>query len=91
MPEATPVQSSQQEICARRGSRWLSRDDLQAHLAASIRLENIGLLLGAGASSGGVGGKSMSQIWSAFAASYAQSYKWLVKERFVVEWETPNV
>ena len=91
VPHVTP--SKQTPICcARRGSQWMSRDDLQAHLAALVRLENVGVLLGAGASMGPLGGMTIAALWEHFAATYPKSQKWLNDERFVAATgSVPNV
>ena len=78
-------------LCVRRGSRWLTEDELCAHLAASVRLENVGVLLGAGASVGALGGKTMSGLWQDFAAVHKESYDKLVEQKFVAHEETPDV
>ena len=44
-----------------RGSRQLTSEEFLAHLALAIRLENVGVLLGAGASKG-VGGMVMTDV-----------------------------
>ncbi len=48
-----------------RGGEPLSEDDLRAHIASALRLENIGLLLGAGTSVA-AGGQTIKQIWLSF-------------------------
>jgi len=75
--------TSDDAICARRGGQWLSQTDLRAHLAAGIRLENVGALLGAGASVGPLGGQTITQLWDAFSAEYADSLDWLKNNGFV--------
>lgn len=78
-------------LCIRRGSEWLKdRDDLTAHLAALLRLENVAVLLGAGASRGPLGGMTMMALWELFESEYANSAKWLKANRFVGE-APPNV
>ena len=42
-------------FCARRGSQWLDEQDLLAHLVVLVRVENLGALLGSGASAGSLG------------------------------------
>lgn len=80
-------------LCARRGSQWLSAEDLSAHLAALLRLENVGVLLGAGASMGsGLGGMTMKSLWERFLSDFSTSYQWLVDEHFIAgDGSTPNV
>lgn len=77
--------------CIRRGGQWLSETDFQAHLATMLRLENIGVLLGAGASMGPLGGRGLAALWKAFETSYSASAKWLKTERFVDGATAPNV
>ena len=54
-----------------RGDEPITQEDLKAHLAALLRLENIGFFLGSGASVG-PGGKTISQLWLDFWV-YAES------------------
>jgi hypothetical protein len=70
-------------ICAQRGQQWLTREDLRAHLAALLRLENVGALLGSGASVGPLGGKTIAILWQEFESRYAASKKWLEDKGFI--------
>jgi hypothetical protein len=70
---------------------------LRAHLATLLRLENVGVLLGAGASVG-VGGQTVKQLWKSFVEEFDESASWLLHEGFVSEQDvdldhtnTPNV
>ena len=45
-----------------RGDESIAEEDLRAHIAALLRLENVGIFLGAGASVV-LGGKTIEQIW----------------------------
>jgi hypothetical protein len=56
--------------------------ELQAHLAALLRLENIGLLLGAGASVS-AGGKTMAGLWDDFLATTRDAAEWLFEQNFI--------
>lgn len=56
--------------------------ELQAHFAALLRLENVGLLLGAGASVA-AGGKTMRGLWGDFVEVTPDATQWLVDQRFV--------
>lgn len=76
------------QFFAARGSRVLSEEEFLSHLALASRLENIAVLLGAGASKG-VGGQAMSDIWSTFCAEEADSVAWLSEQRFIPEVENP--
>ena len=53
-----------------------ARNDLVALLALGLRLDNVGIFLGAGASCG-AGGMTMRRIWQAFASSSPNSITWL--------------
>ena len=67
---------------AYRGSRKLSTKELRAHLASLLRLENVGVLLGAGASIE-AGGRAMSNIWKKFETSNSADHKWLYENDFL--------
>lgn len=81
-PAPTPPSTSK-SICARRGSQWLTPEGLEAHLAAVLRLENVGVLLGAGASKGPLGGRTMAEVWERFQLKCGPSADWLRDEGFV--------
>ena len=49
-------------ITSIRGDESITEEDLRAHIAALLRLENVGIFLGAGASVV-LGGKTVEQIW----------------------------
>lgn len=73
-----------------RGSRQLTSDEFLAHLALAIRLENVGVLLGAGASKG-VGGMVMSDVWSLLEKEYAAHTQFLRDGNFLAASEQGNV
>lgn len=56
--------------------------ELQAHLATLLRLESVGILLGAGASVA-AGGKTMWNLWDDFVESSPDEAQWMVENRFV--------
>lgn len=56
--------------------------ELQALLATLLRLENVGLLLGAGASVA-AGGKTMARLWDDFVDTSAEQAQWLSDQGFV--------
>lgn len=56
--------------------------ELQAHLATLLRLENVGVLLGAGASVA-AGGKTMWTLWADFVDTSPKEAQWLVDNGFV--------
>jgi hypothetical protein len=60
------------------------KDELafRAHLATLLRLENVGLLLGAGASVP-AGGKTMWTLWSDFVNASPDDAKWLLEQGFI--------
>jgi len=66
----------------RGATRFGDEIELQAHLAALLRLENVGLLLGAGASVA-AGGKTMRGLWEDFVEVTPDAAYWLVEQNFV--------
>ena len=83
MTPTAPPSSPAGTLCARRGSHWLSSDELEAHLAAALRLENIGVFLGAGSSLKPLGGRTVPQLWNEFQNENASSVDWLRAESFL--------
>lgn len=75
----TPTTAQQPVL---RGTQWLTKNELRAHLAALVRLENVSVLLGAGASSGPLGGLTMSELWERFCAVSKKSFDWLGENGF---------
>ena len=73
-----------------RGSRQLSREEFESHLALAIKLENVALLLGAGASKS-VGGMIMSDVWSLLKSDHAQEVDFLREQNFAPNDGQPNV
>lgn len=71
-----------ESLCAFRGTTKLTENTLRAHLASILRLENIGVLLGAGASVG-AGGKTMVELWEHFKKESADEEKWLKAEGYL--------
>lgn len=72
-------------LIAIRGATVLTDEtDLQAYLAALLRLENIGLLLGAGASCS-AGGLTMLELWDAFVTTSPDDAAWLKEQNFILE------
>ena len=67
---------------AYRGGRELSEKELRAHLASLLRLENVGVLLGAGASID-AGGLGMKDIMETFELNYSNDHSWLEDEGFI--------
>ena len=86
-----PTLATTASTCVRRGNQWLKQDDLEAHLAAVVRLENVGVLLGAGASMGVLGGKTIVDLWKDFTSSCHRSSDWLHNEGFVSAGANVNV
>lgn len=79
-----------EQFFALRGSRSLSKEEFESHLALAIRLENVAVLLGAGASKC-IGGRTMDDVWSAIERDHAGEVTWLRDQRFLAEDETPNI
>lgn len=73
-----------------RGSRSLTKEEYASHLALAIRLENVAVLLGAGASKA-VGGHLMTDIWRNFSADAAASRQWMDNNNFLSGAGTENV
>jgi hypothetical protein len=69
-------------ITAVRGSKSIEEQDFLVYLASLLRLENVGVLLGAGASCPS-GGKTMAQMWAAFVAKSRDDAEWLVSQGFL--------
>lgn len=70
------------DFYARRGGRSLTEDEFRSHVALAVRLENVGVLLGAGASKG-AGGRLMLDVWRDFCHAYFESATWMRDQRFV--------
>lgn len=68
-------------VCVR-GDVSLSEQELKAHLAAVLRLENIGAFLGAGCSVD-AGGQTISVLWKTFVRNNRDSAKRLADGGFV--------
>lgn len=70
-------------FAAHRAGRALADEtELRAYLASLLRLENIGMLIGAGASCG-AGGKTMAGVWADFLGTSAGDAKWLLDNSLV--------
>ncbi|NLG85297.1 MAG: hypothetical protein GX493_11985 [Firmicutes bacterium] len=69
------------ETRAIRGGKLLSNEEFRAHLALATRLENVGVLLGAGASIS-AGGKILQGVWEDFGNTYPDNAAWLTEEGF---------
>lgn len=65
-----------------RGNRVLNQDELRAHLIQVFRLENVGVLLGAGASKG-AGGLLVSELWNHFATTAPNDVQWCKRHKFL--------
>ncbi|QPH46124.1 SIR2 family protein [Pseudomonas fulva] len=72
-------------FAAIRGGTALSDEtELEAHLASLLRLENVGLLLGAGASVA-AGGLTMIALWTDFVRTSPAEAAWMVAHGFIDE------
>lgn len=69
-------------VAIRGASRLTDELELQAHLASLLRLENVGLLLGAGASVD-AGGHTMVALWRNFVGQCADEAAWLLENGFL--------
>ena len=88
--DTTRSPSATMKPSALRGGQTLSAEELQAHLAAVTRLENVGVLLGAGASQV-LGGQTMDEIWKNFSNKYPESKAWLEQKKFVPSGDGVNL
>lgn len=68
----------------RGGTALADETELEAHLASLLRLENIGLLLGAGASVA-AGGLTMIALWTRFVTECPGDAAWMVEHGFIRE------
>ncbi|WP_434674463.1 SIR2 family anti-phage-associated protein [Pseudomonas sp. R1-15] len=66
----------------RGGTDLADETELEAHLASLLRLENIGLLLGAGASVA-AGGLTMIALWTRFVTECPEDAAWMVEHGFI--------
>jgi hypothetical protein len=66
----------------RGGTALEDQTELEAHLASLLRLENVGLLLGAGASVA-AGGLTMIALWTKFVTECAGDAAWMVEHGFI--------
>ena len=72
-------------ITAYRGGKPITDElELQAYLASLLRLENVGLLLGAGASCS-AGGQTMRTLWTSFLRDSPADAEWLLSQKFITE------
>lgn len=78
-------------LCVRRGSRWLAREDHEAHVATLLRLENIGVFLGAGASTGNLSGRTSRDTWRSFEEKASGAAAWLESNNFYDSQQSPNI
>lgn len=66
----------------RGGTALADETELEAHLASLLKLENIGLLLGVGASVA-AGGLTMRQLWVGFVTDCPGDAAWMVEHGFI--------
>ena len=75
-----------------RGSSSMAAPELRAHLAVTARTQNVGVLLGAGASVN-VGCPTMAGLWKRIGEDHAQTPLWLDENGFLTEGDpgSPNL
>lgn len=73
-------------VCVRGGSA-LDEQGVRAHLASVLRLENIAVLLGAGASVA-AGGMTVMQLWKNFIRDHSDSANRFASEGFIEQEDT---
>jgi hypothetical protein len=71
------------------GSKSISEDDFKSHLSSLCQLENIGVLLGAGASAG-CGGMTMAQVWTGFKTNNSHQLPDLINEFKLINAQDPS-
>lgn len=71
-------------VAYRAGKAITDESELKAYLASLLRLENVGLLLGAGASCS-AGGRVMRQLWKDFLESSPAEADKLLAQKFISE------
>lgn len=69
-------------VACRGATPIMDEVELKAYLASVLRLENVGLLLGAGASCS-AGGQTMKQLWRSFLHNEPASAEWLLTNNFI--------
>lgn len=74
---------------AQRGGASITLEELKGHLATLLRLEHLGVFLGAGASVG-AGGQTIYQLWNAFKADYPESLAFLLSNNFISQANAVN-
>ena len=74
-------------IVCLRGDTALDEQDLRAHLAAMLRLENTAVLLGAGASVA-AGGMTIMQLWKDFIRDHADTAIRFSNDGFIAQEDT---
>ncbi|KAA1051298.1 SIR2 family protein [Pseudocitrobacter sp. 73] len=65
------------------GGKIISEDDFRSHIYSLCQLDNVGVLLGAGASVG-CGGNTMKQVWQSFKADYPELVELLLQKYLLV-------
>ncbi len=77
-----------------RGGERVSKKDIKAHLASLLRLENVGIFLGSGASVV-AGGKTIKDVWQESKNNNENSVAYLQEKRFLKlneeEQASPNI
>lgn len=71
------------------GGKVISEDDFRSHIYSLCQLDNVGVLLGAGASVG-CGGNTMKQVWQSFKNQYPELLGLLISKYFLVEQEASD-
>ena len=66
------------------GGKIISEDDFRSHIYSLCQLDNVGVLLGAGASVG-CGGNTMKQVWQSFKVEYPKLVDLLLQKYFLVD------
>ena len=76
-------------IATRGGTEIANVDELKLLLTTLLRVENVGVFLGAGASIN-VGGKTMAGLWDDFQSDFASEAQWLAENNFIKDFDSAD-
>lgn len=65
------------------GGKEVGEDDFRSHVYSLCQLDNVGVLLGAGASVG-CGGKTMKEVWQSFKQDHPDLLSLLIERYLLV-------
>lgn len=71
-------------VIARRAGEELNSDQLKAHISLLLRVENVGVLLGSGASIS-AGGQQMKEVLTTFQTQYTDDHNFLISKDLLTD------